>query len=321
MKFEDVENARKAYIEKKKRIMGRAVGIAVGVTVTVLAIITAINFGSFQRIMRAFGSVSSMLALPICMSLVMMVLFSAVIVVLVVAILTRNESAQYKKVYKAYFVEQELNKVFTDIKYNHEAGLDRNILKATGLIHTGDKYSSNDLTMGKYKNVNFVQADVHIQDEHTDSDGDTHYTTVFRGRYMIFEFPKKFECRLVLSPHKAFYLGSNPKTGNKMKHIETESVEFNRAFSIYSDDGMEALYILTPDFMVRAQELAESHNGKVAMYFVYNKMIVGVNDNDDIFEPPNPNAPIDESAELAKVTKEITLITNIVDELKLTRKV
>ena len=102
--------------------------------------------------------------------------------------------------------------------------------------------------------------------------------------------------------------------------METESVEFNKAFLVYAEDEVEALYILTPDFMERVQELGRSHNDTVSIYFADNKMIVGINDGGDAFEPPSPEKPIDEKTELAKVGQEINLVIHIIDNLKLNRK-
>ena len=49
------------------------------------------------------------------------------------------------------------------------------------------------------------------------------------------------------------------------------------------------------------------------------KMIVGINDGGDVFEPPSPENPLDEAAETSKIYKELRLIIGIVDELKLNR--
>ena len=64
------------------------------------------------------------------------------------------------------------------------------------MMDTGDIYSSNDYVEGKYKGILFRQSDVHIQNESTDSDGNTTYTTVFRGRWMIFDFNKPFKANV-----------------------------------------------------------------------------------------------------------------------------
>ena len=198
MKFEDVENARVQYKDKLTRTSLITVSILFVLALIVFFAITGANF-------------SIVTILP---ALFMSAIFVFAITAIVVAITTRKEAAEYKKTYKAYFVEQNLAKTFTNLQYQHEAGLNKQVLAATQMINTGDRYSSNDLTMGKYKNVNFTQADVHIEEEYTDSDGDTHYTTIFRGRFMIFEFPKKFNFKLEVVS-KFFGVGRVPGRNTK----------------------------------------------------------------------------------------------------------
>ena len=318
MTFSDVENARLAFIEKKNKVKKKAIWIVLGVEFLFVLITVGVNIQAVQRVFANIDSnFTPMLIMPLLMLVVFMVILPAVVVAIVIAISTHDELTNYKKAYKGYFVERELNKTFSDIKYSHDAGLDENILASTGMIYTGDRYTSNDLTIGKYKNVNFAQADVHMEEEYKDDDGDTHYRTIFLGRFMIFEFPKKFKSRMMLS----HYGSPCGKSEGKLNFMETESVEFNKAFALYAEDGMEAFYILTPDFMERVQELGRSHNDEVSIYFAENKMIVAINDGDDVFEPPSPSKPLDENAEATKIANEINLATNIVDNLKLSREV
>ncbi len=321
MKFEDVEKARRGYNEKRSRLRTKTVLIVVAAEIALVALFVAINIRTFQDVLQNFGSVRPMVVVPLLMAMIFLVLLPIIFVKIILAVTTRKELEQYKKAYKGYFVGRELAKNFTEIRYQHEAGLDKTVLSGTGLIDTGDRYFSNDLTTGKYKNVKFVQADVHIEEEYKDNEGDTHYRTIFKGRFMIFELPKKFESRMMLSFAGEPVDGINRKTGKVMRRIETESVEFNKTFLVHAEDGMEALYILTPDFMERVQELGRLHNNQVSVYFVDNKMIVGINDGDDVFEPPSPDRPLDEKAEATRIAGEINLVTNIVDNLKLSRKV
>ena len=315
MKFEDVENARKAYNDKKSRIKKKAIPICLAVEIVVVVLYVLLNYRSFQNISRIFNSASIAFAMPFIIAAIFMILLPIIIVSIVISLSTKKELLQYKKSYKGYFVGQSLERTFSNVKYNHDAGLDRQALIETGMIYTGDRYSSNDLTVGKYKDVTFAQADVHIEEEYKDDDGNTHYRTIFMGRFMIFEFPKKFNSKLMLT-HKSWI---SHKASKIMKRIETESIEFNKYYSIYAEDGMEAFYILTPDFMERAQELGKTHNDKVSFYFTENKMIVGINDGNDAFEPPNPKNPIDEKTETEKINKEINSVIHIIDSLKLNR--
>ncbi len=308
MKFEDVENARVRYKDKLTRASLITVSILFVLALIVFFAITGANF-------------SIVTILP---ALFMSTIFVFAITAIVVAIATRKEAAEYKKTYKAYFVEQNLAKTFTNLQYQHEAGLNKQVLAATQMINTGDRYSSNDLTMGKYKNVNFTQADVHIEEEYTDSDGDTHYTTIFRGRFMIFEFPKKFNFKLEVVS-KFFGVGKvpgrNPQTGRKFEKFEVESIDFNKKFKIYAEDGFETFYLLDPSFILKIEKVSAEYDKKMIFCFVDNKLYVGINEGKDSFEPPRPSKPIDEQLEIEKVSHDIKVITDFVDELSLDRKI
>ena len=310
MKFEDVENTRIQYKNKLVRCSLILLAIFAAI-ITVLIVITISNGGLSSERM-----ILPLIFMPMFVSLVA----SIVIVTLV----TKKDAVAYKKAYKTYFVEQNLARIFTDLKYKHDAGLSRETLKNTQMINTGDRYSSNDLTMGRYKDVGFTQADVHIEEEHTDSDGDTTYVTIFRGRFMIFEFPKKFNFRLeVISRFfgAARVPGKDSQTGRKFEKFEVESVDFNKKFKIYAEDGFEAFYLLDPAFISRIEKLGAMYDKKMILCFIENRLYVGINEGKDAFEPPRPFKQIDAEVELAKIQSDIKVITNFIDELKLDKKI
>ena len=305
MNFNDVETARQKYHQKTKKAWSITAAILLGLATIILVpqLIRGFSFHSLASIFPLF--------------------FVFVISIIVIQFATRKEAEAYRKAYKAYFVEQNLKSIFTDVNYNHSAGLDPNTLRATGMINTGDRYHSNDLTTARYKNVLFTQADAHIEEEHTDSDGDTTYVTIFRGRFMIFEFPKKFNFKLELVG-RHFYAyrvpGKNPTTGRKMTKINTESDEFNKTFKILGEDGFETYYLLDPAIMVKIQDIAAHYKNSLLLGFIDNKLLIALNDGKDSFEPPKASQPINEQAETQKVNEGIKVITDFVDELNLDRK-
>ena len=293
MTFQDVETARKNYWDKLK-------------TKLIISVVISVAAGALFSI----GGSSAFFYIAIFVP----VIFSVAIVLTI--FLTRQEATAYRKAYKGYFVEQSFQKIFTDLSYNHESGLDPNILRVTGMINTGDIYTSNDLTVAKYKKVGFTQADAHIQREQTDSDGNTTYYTIFKGRFMIFEFPKKFNFKLELVGKKfrAYRIpGKDSNNNRKMSKIQTESNEFNHTFKIFAQDGFETFYILDPAIMVKIQNIAERYNHKILFGFLDNKMLVAIDDGKDSFEPPRCSRPIDEKTEFEKVASGIKVITDFVD--------
>lgn len=304
MDFKEVEKAREIYHKKQRKGYLISLGIA----------------GAFAVLGLAGGSRGSATSL---FTIVFIVFFIGMIGVIITAFSTRKEAALYHRAYKAYFIERNLAQTFTNLKYSHEIGMPRQALSSTGMVNTGDVYSSNDFTSGHYKNTAFAQADVHIQNEYTDSDGDTHYTTIFKGRAMIFEFPKKFTFRLELVGRRfhAYHVpGKDEKTHRKMSTLSTESSEFNDAFKIYAEDGFEAFYLLDPKMISRILDISTHYKNKTLFCFVDNKLYILLDNGKDSFEPPKPSKPIDEQAELAKVSADIKVITDFVDQLSLDRK-
>lgn len=303
MKFEDVEKIRESYNHKKRKIWR--------LTLVIVLVITLFMIPIF------LGSEVEMVF--ISPFLISFVGFLIIVAFFLSSVTTAKDADAYRKAYKAYFVEKELHKYFTGVKYWHDVGLSKNTLLATGMIPTGDSYSSNDLVIAKYKEVGFAQADVCIKVEHTDSEGDTYYVTIFRGRFMIFEFPKKFDFRMMILGRRNAVVRNSGQYIKKFRKIETESSKFNKTFSVYAEDGVEAFYILDPAFIEKIQSIGDRHQNKVQFYFFGNKLFVGLNDGNDSFEPPKPSSRINEKEEIKKVAEEIEVVIDFVNKLRLSR--
>lgn len=328
MKFEDLENARQKYetgvkelSEKRRKIIFITSAIVFSIEIGIICLSNPLK--------DAFKNDG--FSMPLIILTGLLVMFASVFQIFIIAVIvnvsTTNKSnfdnvanfhQAYKRAYKSFFIQKQLSNFFSDIKYDHDKGLDKKLLDETDLIYTGDIYKSNDLVKAKYKDIGFLQADVEIINERKDDD-DVKRITVFKGRYLIFEFPKKFNFKMIIS-HDG-YCGSyiNPKTKRGLNIINTESPEFNKRFLVYAEDSFEAFYILSPDFLEEMEKLGNRYNNRLSFYFSDNKFYVGLNDFGDSFEPPDPSVSLNEKVETAKVAKDMKLITDLVDNLKLNR--
>ena len=264
MDFESVEKARLAYAAKLKR------GLII--CVIILSVIVTIGIASGGGV-----------------GVVGLVFFAAFFVVIIYYILNfflyRTERTDYRKAYKGYFVERNMKKVFTDLRYDHDSGMPSLVLASTGMIRTGDRFYSNDFTDAKYHDVSFSQADVTIQEEQTDSDGDSYY-------------------------QKGFSAKKIPKTGPNGRKFEKQKIEsptFHKKFKIYAEDGFETFYVLDPALIDHIETLSNNCKGKLLLCFVDNKLHVGLHDNKDAFEPPSPLKKIDEKKETEKIYNDLKL--------------
>lgn len=307
MTYDELENIRKKYFERKQEIRSNVFKILIPVAVFFMVMSFISSAGSGFRYFSIFRLVFTGIQIFI---------IGSIITFVAVHFKTQKEYDEYKKAYKAHFVDEALRKTITDYTYMHESGISSQYLSSC-MINTGDRYNTNDYVTGIYKDAKFAQADVHIQEEHRDSDGDRTYTTIFRGRFVVFEFKKKFDFKLSVIG-KNFHAYRLPKDKNhKFKKIQIESNEFHKNFYLYGQDGFEAFYLLDPAFIEHITSLGARYNNRVILNFVDNRLIVGINDNKDSFEPSPINKPVDEYAEFQKVYGDIKVVTDLVDTLKI----
>lgn len=236
-------------------------------------------------------------------------------------LLSRKPTEEYKLAFKEVYVLKALKKFFTQLRYEPLNGIPKNIIYNTGMMKIGDRYTSNDLLIAKYKDIKIIQADVHIEDkrERRNSKGnrETYWVTLFKGKWMIFDFNKNFKANIQVK-QKGF---NNSKITNwwneeKFKKIEMEDQTFNSQFTIYAQDEHDAFYVLTPSLMEKIKKLTKQIKGKMIFCFIDNKLHVGLENGIDSFEP-NIFAEIDEEKIIESLTKDIKVVTSFVDELDL----
>ena len=229
----------------------------------------------------------------------------------------------YKKYYKDVFIKSVIQLAFPGATYEPEQGFPKAMISETGLMLMGNIYHSEDYIRGVCNDVEFERADMLIQDESTDSDGNTYTTTYLRGRWMIFESNKTFTADLQIIQKGFGYAkkkkGFFTRKTERRHELKTEDEQFNRMFQCMCQDDGEAFYLLTPGVMQSLMQLAQTMDGKVMVGFVDNRIHVAVNSNKDSLEPPVMHAVSDK--EVAEVQNEIRAVTSFIAGLKLERKI
>ena len=256
--------------------------------------------------------------------LAMEVIFLVMLEVIIMVFATHKLNAKYRGLFKSMFVEKSLNELFDNLIYQPEKGLPYDVIASTKMMNMGDRYHSEDYVSGEYKGIKFEQADVHIEEEHetTDSDGHTQtsYVTIFKGRWLVFDFNKNFKANAQIS-EKGFgnskvkrFFG---KKEDRFKRVKMESEEFNKKFKVYAQDEHEAFYLITPSLMERIERLVNSNKGKFLFCFVDQRLHIGLYNHRSSFEPTSVFKKLDLQKIEEDVSKDIKVITQFVDELNL----
>ncbi len=214
--------------------------------------------------------------------------------------------------FKTAVVKDCLTKVFDDVEFSPDICFDKETIKNAFLVPIGNTYKGDDKVTAIYKGIKFSQCDLNIQNIVSIGDSVT-VEQYFWGKWIILDFKKKIDTYLQIRENETGAYKASIKTPQKPQKIMTESIEFNKSFSVLADDGHNAFYILTPQFMLALLKLKALVQGKIMIAFSQGKMHIALNNNKNAFEPPAKE--LKSSSYQEKVMAEILIITQIIDEL------
>lgn len=237
--------------------------------------------------------------------------------IIITTLVSAKSKKEFQDLYKKYIVLETFKTLCTNVEFDLDKGIARNVIASTRMMNMGDDFYSNDYVRGKYKEIPFESSDVRITETHTDSDGDTHTTTLFMGQWYIFDFNKSFKADLQVCD-KRF---TNARRGGlfskqKFHKVELEDIDFNKKFRVYAESEMDAFYVLTPHTMERIKELKAKVKGKLLFCFIDDKIHIGVSSNKDMYEA-SIFKKVDLDRAIEKTKEEISVITDFVDILRL----
>ena len=203
-------------------------------------------------------------------------------VVLVLGIAERK----YRLAYKETFLKCSLEKEFEDITVNFEEGFSKEEIAEGHLVHLYENFYSDDYISGKYKGIAFECSDIKVEDVIRNGK-QTQTVTCFQGLYLKVNLKKKIHGWTVVR-EREFLGDGNPRSlwsdMPRLERVRVESDLFNQKFSIYTSDGQEAFYLLTPHFMEKLMELERRYEGKCLFGFLNGQLHVAIDSRENHFE-------------------------------------
>lgn len=160
---------------------------------------------------------------------------------------------------------------FSDLKYAAQQGIPYPELLNVRLIPNENKlaFESKDYFEGEYNEVHFRASTVNTYEAANAA------AALFEGQVIVFSSFHKFkisESEVQIFPKKE---AKNMKGFAFGEKIETENEAFNNKFSVYTKDGQNAFYILTPQVIEDILEFAEIINDDTYIVFYKECMYVG----------------------------------------------
>lgn len=234
------------------------------------------------------------------------------------ALKLKSQSRKLKTLLGQSITMPVLQEIFEVHEYLPDKGIDERIIYAADLVESWDRYSGSDLLRGKYRGLNILYSDIHLEREEIDTDSEgsttTHYVTVFRGQWMICDFHKQLPATLHLKAKGRSQL-FKPKSD-----IETENAAFNKRYQIKTRDGHTAFYVLTPHFMEYIMQAGEIANAPTSFCFSGSQVHIAIDSRHDSLELKR--VKLDSVDKIRnKFRNELKYVTNILDLLLLNENI
>ena len=211
---------------------------------------------------------------------------------------------------------------FGTFNYSPETQKSAGTYEYSGLIPNFHRETSEDHIKGNYKGVEIDLFETELEQKRRTKKS-TYYVTVFKGILITLSMNKKFKGKTIVRKD-AGSIGNwfrSTFTFGSLENIKLEDPKFEKKFEVFSDDQVEARYLLTVTFMERLNELAEVFGGKtIQCCFFKNELFIMIPLKKDMFEPGSIFKPEDFIDDSKSLLKELNLIFSIVDTLKLNMK-
>ncbi len=108
---------------------------------------------------------------------------------------------------------------------------------------------------------------------------------------------------------------------SKLKHTVLEDVEFEKKYDVYTDDEVEARYVITTAFMERLNNIQMSFSvDKISCAFFEKYLLIGLYTKKDTFKFAKLNKSLTDYTEFSRLFKEIMSIYEMIDYFKLAEK-
>ncbi len=141
--------------------------------------------------------------------------------------------------------------------------------------------------------------------------------TCFWGAFVVLKMNKKFKGKTVIKPD-----GLMKFDNFSLKRTELEDVVFEKKYDVYTNNEIEARYLITPSFMERLNEMKTAFKtNKVICSFHRDQLIIAFDTGKDPFNLVSLFKSTDNPKLYSQMFDEFLSIVKLIDYFKLDEKI
>lgn len=197
---------------------------------------------------------------------------------------------------------------FGDFIWSPKKSISEEEIKKSKLVGTINDIVPDDYFEGTHKGLKVVISEAELWHRV----GHNNSKMVFNGICVKIDTNKKFLSHTIVTE------GNILGKPSEMEQVELEDPEFNKMFKVYTQDQVEARYILTTAFMERFKYLKDVYKTPhIRASFLNNSIIITLDCERDLFKLGNLRKPVTDTGEIQELFEQFVAILSLVDLLHL----
>lgn len=174
-----------------------------------------------------------------------------------------------------------------------------------------DRSSFEDCFNGKHRGCDFAFYEGHLEQRIQTKNG-SRWVTVFRGQLIRIAFPKKFLGTTIVKRDAGLF-NFMQKWMTGLQRVGLGDSRLEKAFEVYSNDQVEARYLIHPVFMERLLELETLFKGKnLRCAFVEGDLLIAI-EGGDKFEVGTMFAHLDDIERVRTIVRDVSEIMRVIE--------
>lgn len=238
-----------------------------------------------------------------------------------------------KQVYAAEFKDSVIRELAAlidpTLDYFPECHIGENDYRESDIFRNRiDRYHGGDLIEGAFGATRFRFSELIHQETHETWDmkgrKQMRWVTVFKGIFFIADFNKHFHGKTYVVPNAGDLFQDIGKLLQKWSGrgdiVKLDNPEFEKWFTVYGTDQVEARYILSPSLMELLLNFRRKAAAAVHISFIHSKLFVALSVDKNLFEPQIFSSKAQSDA-LRGYFRYLALVAGVVDELNLNSRI
>jgi hypothetical protein len=197
----------------------------------------------------------------------------------------------YRKEFKSHVIEKIIKFINPGLGYNYKNFIPQSTFELSQIFKTKPNiYKGDDYVCGRIGDTKIEFSELNALHESGSGKNKT-VVTVFKGLFFMADFNKNFTSQTLVLPdvaEKTFgFIGQKLQAMNfsRGQLVKLDNPEFEKKFVVYSNNQIDARYILSLSLMERIVDFKKKTGKDISLSFIGSMIFVTIPYSQNLFEP------------------------------------